>query len=496
MRSDPPPPNVVIEPEVTLPQVTLPEVTLLDVIPEELARRARMLPLHVSGGVLHVVHPPGAKDAVMLEDLRMHAGAFDAVTQVHPDAISHLLVAYARRTIATVAHDAVPAAPDAVRLLDALLELAIGSGASDLHLLPTADGLRVRQRIDGDLHPVVDVPVVSAPSLVARAKVRSSLDVAERRLPQDGRFRHVIPDGSVDVRVATMPTRFGERVTLRLLPDGPSGVVLEDLGLPAAALTALTQAVDTSVGLVVVCGPTGSGKTTTLHALLTRLARGPRNIVTLEDPIERIVAGTSQTQIDATHGLGFADGLRHLLRHDPDVMLIGEIRDEETARLAVEAAHTGHLVLTSLHAVDAPGALTRLSELGVPAAMLADTVRVVVAQRLLARPCADCEGDHDDGPCTACMGAGTRGRSAIAEVLELDARLRALLRDGRGPAVHHDALSDAVAPRLRDVALERADAGLARHHDAIRTTAPTTPPTSPLPSSSARSPAAVGTLGI
>ena len=449
---------------------------LLDAVPEDLAREAQALPVHVTGGVLHVRTTPGTHDLGTLELLRMHVGAYDVTAEQHPDTVHHLLVAYADRTLGRGVLQAsgasTPRTVDAVAMLDALLDLAVGSDASDLHLLPTSEGLRVRQRIDGDLHDVAEVVASTAVRLVARAKVRASLDVAERRLPQDGRFSHAIPGGTIDVRVATMPTRFGERVTLRLLPDGPSGLALDGLGLSESTLAALGRAVGRDDGLVLICGPTGSGKTTTLHALLTHLATGPRNVVTLEDPIERIVAGTSQTQVDPAHGLDFAQGLRHLLRHDPDVVLVGEVRDRETARLAVEAAHTGHLVLSSLHAVDAPGALARLSELGVAAPMLADTVRVVVAQRLLALPCPACAGAGAGAAvrCAACTGAGTRGRSAVAETLELDERLRELLRDGRGAAVHHAALAAAVSPRLREVALERAAAGLARDTDAVRAT--------------------------
>lgn len=442
-----------------------------------------MLPVHVTGGVLHVRAAGSVHDQQALETLRMYVGAYDVIAEQHPDTVAHLLVAYAARTMRssglTASGSTSPQGTfDAVAALDALLDLAIGNDASDLHLLPTSKGLRVRQRIDGDLHDVTDITgtgtetgtTAAAATLVARVKVRASLDVAERRLPQDGRFSHAVPGGSVDVRVATMPTRFGERVTLRLLPDGPSGVDLEGLGLSDATLRALERAVARDDGLVLLCGPTGSGKTTTLHALLARLAGETRSIVTLEDPIERIVDGTSQTQVDAAHGLGFVDGLRHLLRHDPDVLLVGEVRDRETARLAVEAAHTGHLVLSSLHAVDAPGALTRLSELGVAAPMLAETVRVVVAQRLLALPCPGCDGTGARGGCTSCAGTGTRGRRAVAETLELDEELRTLLRDGHGPATHHAALAAAVSPRLREAALGRVADGLARHTDAMRAT--------------------------
>ena len=443
-----------------------PAATLLDRVPARLARRARALPSALEGGVLRVRSVTGADDDPELDVMRAHVSAYDVVAEHDVDAVRHLLRVYAHHTLPRVLDDP-------VALLDALLDLAVGSDASDVHLEATAAGMRVRQRIDGDLHAVVDVPAWTVDALVSRTKVRAGLDVAERRLPQDGRLRHELPGGVIDVRVATMPTHDGERITLRLLPDGPGGVVLTDLGLPPHVTEALERAVRARDGLVVVCGPTGSGKTTTLHALLTLAAADARNVMTLEDPVERVVAGTSQTQVAPMHGLTFATGLRHLLRHDPDVLMVGEIRDRETAQLAVESAQTGHLVLTSLHAVDAPSALTRLVELGVPTGLVADTVRLVVAQRLLALPCPDCRGPargSGGATCPGCAGAGTRGRSAVAEVLEPDVALRSLLRDGRGPGAHHDALAAAVTPRLREVALERARDGLARHDDALHAT--------------------------
>lgn len=444
-----------------------PDPMLLDAVPMRLARAACALPERLEAGVLHVRSLRGDDADPALDELRIEAGAADVRATPDPDAVRHLLVAYARHRLPGVLDDA-------VALLDALLDLAAGSDASDLHLEADAAGMRVRQRVDGDLHDVVRVPAATVPSLVARTKVRAGLDAAERRLPQDGRLSHDLPDGTLDVRVATMPVRDGERVTLRLLPDGPDGLALTRLGFAADVVLALDRAACAGDGLVVLCGPTGSGKTTTLHALLARIAAGRRNVVTLEDPIERVIAGTSQTQVAPDHGLTFADGLRHLLRHDPDVLLVGEVRDRTTAELAVEAARTGHLVLTSLHARDAPAALGRLHELGIGGASIADTVRLVVAQRLLARPCPDCDGtggatDRDAG-CAACGGTGTRGRSAIAEVLMLDAGLRALLRTGGDPGRHHATLAAAVTPRLREVALERAAQGHARTDDAVRAT--------------------------
>jgi type II secretory ATPase GspE/PulE/Tfp pilus assembly ATPase PilB-like protein len=441
------------------PAPAAPDPSLLDAIPPSLARRTRALPVRLEGGTLHVRCAVGSQERD-LDVLRVHVGAYELRSEPHPDTVRHLLAAYARHAIPRLLDDP-------VGLLDALLDLAVGSDASDVHLASTEVDLRAQQRIDGALHDVVRIPTSTSASLIARTKVLAGLDVAERRMPQDGRLRHATPDGPVDVRVATMPTRTGERLTLRLLPDDPSGLALDRLGLGDATVATLERAIRSTAGLILLCGPTGSGKTTTLHALLHRLVGGPRNVVTLEDPVERLILGASQTQIAPEQGLTFATGLRHLLRHDPDVLLVGEIRDRETAHLAIEAAHTGHLVLTSLHAIDAPAALTRLGELGLPGALLADTVRVVVAQRLLAVPCPDCTATPVERTCSACAGTGTRGRSAVAEVLELDGALRTLLRDGRAPSAYHRELAAATRPRLREVALARADAGLARHTDAV-----------------------------
>jgi type II secretory ATPase GspE/PulE/Tfp pilus assembly ATPase PilB-like protein len=404
-----------------------------------------------------------------LDVLRIEAGAHDVVVHVVADVTASITRAYGARrlTALLLSHS-----DDAVALLDALLDDAFGRGASDLHLDATPEGILARRRIDGDLHDAARLDGALRGPLLARIKVLAGLDAAERRLPQDGRFEHEVVGGAVDVRVATLPTRHGERATLRLLARDATAADLGLLGLSEACVSAIVRVTDAADGLVVVCGPTGSGKTTTLHAMLARLTRSPRNIVTLEDPIERVVPGTSQTQIEPSLGLTFEVGLRHLLRHDPDVMLVGEVRDSETARLAVEAAHTGHLVLASLHSIDAPSAFARLTELGVPVPLVADTLRLVVAQRLLAIPCSTCagHGTTEHLPCPACGGSGTHGRSAVAETIEVDDALRRTLRADPGPAVLHAALTAACRPRLREIAVARASAGGARSSDAVHRT--------------------------
>jgi type II secretory ATPase GspE/PulE/Tfp pilus assembly ATPase PilB-like protein len=463
------------------PPPSHPTAAALDVVPEQLARRARLLPLILVEGVLHVatedVSPTDVgPEAGALDVMMIAADAQEVVLHRLHDVDARILRAYGARRLA---HLVEACSDDAVAVLDALLDEAAGYGASDLHLDATPEGLWVRRRIDGELHDVGVLDAGLRVPMLARIKVRAGLDAAERRLPQDGRFEHETLGGALDVRVATLPTRHGERATLRLLARDARAADLELLGLPTDCVAAIVRASDTGDGLIIVCGPTGSGKTTTLHAVLARLTRSRRNIVTLEDPIERVVPGTSQTQIDASLGLTFAAGLRHLLRHDPDVMLVGEIRDSETALLAVEAAHTGHLVLASLHAVDAPSAFARLVELGAPVPLVAETLRLIVAQRLLAVPCPHCGGassrdgrvgrDGRDG-CDGCDGRGTVGRSAVAETIELDDELRVALRADDGPAARHAALVGACRPRLRDIALARAQAGLARHADATQRT--------------------------
>ncbi|MGA1774158.1 MAG: GspE/PulE family protein [Nitriliruptoraceae bacterium] len=451
-----------------------PEPDALAAVPVDLARRTRVLPLTLRAGGRRGGGAPRTGGDVDLEEVRIRAGAVAVEAVTVADPVAALLVAHADRTLRSVgvgptASDTGTSdagGPDAVAVLDAVLDAAVGRGSSDVHLEPVPAGLRVRLRRDGDLHVLGVVPAELRDAVVARVKVRADLDVAERRAPQAGRLVHPPPPGMVDVRVAPLPARPRERVTLRLLPRGEVAD-LDALGLPDEVGRALVAAGGATDGLVVVCGPTGSGKTTTLHALLARIALGARAVMTIEDPVEREVAGTSQTQVDPAAGLGFATGLRHLLRHDPDVLLVGEVRDAETAALAVEAARTGHLVLTSLHAVDAPSALDRFGDLGLPPARVLPVLRLVVAQRLLALPCPACTGGTG---CRDCDGTGARGRTAVAEALPFDAALRAGVLGAADATAARATLHAGCRPRLREVALARAAEGRARPLDAFAST--------------------------
>ena len=348
-----------------------------------------------------------------------------------------------------------------IRLINALVAQAVQRGASDIHLEPSpggeADGdmpgMAVRLRHDGIMEEVLRLPAAIAPMLVSRVKVMARLDIAEKRLPQDGRISLTLGARALDVRVSTLPARGGERVVMRILDQSAVGLELKDLGLDAATQGALTEALSSPNGIILVTGPTGAGKTTTLYAALKLLNDGKRNILTVEDPVEYAVPGVGQTQVDTRVGLTFAQGLRAILRQDPDVVLVGEIRDRETAEIAVQAALTGHLVLSTVHANSAAGAITRLRDFGVETFLIAATLRAVVAQRLVRLVCPSCVTEEPLAPglarriglpagipvakangCDRCRHSGYTGRKGLFELITADGPVRALINDGAGEA--------------------------------------------------------------
>lgn len=326
-------------------------------------------------------------------------------------------------------HDA-----DVVQQVETLLTSALSMNASDIHVEPFQDGLRVRFRIDGLLREIVTLPATLAPRVVSRLKIMSNLDISEKRLPQDGRYRlQPANEKPADFRVSTCPVIHGEKVVLRLLEQGNASLPLNALGMLPEQLALLERVLSRPQGLVLVTGPTGSGKTITLYAALVRLNAVMRNIATVEDPVEILLNGINQVAINPKTGLDFATVLRALLRQDPDVLMIGEIRDRETAEIAVKAAHTGHLVLSTLHTTSAAESLVRLQHMGIAAWLLATSLSLVIAQRLVRVLCVHCripdtEGTFKAQGCSRCN-QGYQGRTGIFEVLNLDDTLRdAILR--------------------------------------------------------------------
>jgi len=337
-----------------------------------------------------------------------------------------------------------------IKLVNLMLLEALKDRASDVHVESGADGLRVRQRIDGVLHDMATHPAHYQAAVVSRIKIMANLNIAERRVPQDGRIRLRLSDRDIDVRVSTMPTVHGESVVLRLLDQGGGALGLPDLGMDNATSAQFVRLVERPNGIVLVTGPTGSGKTTTLYAALQRINSPEVKIVTVEDPVEYQIDGLTQIPVNPKAGRTFAGALRSILRHDPDVIMVGEMRDRETAEIAIQAALTGHLVFSTLHTNDAPGGITRLLDMGIEPYLVAATVQGILAQRLVRTICDGCARSHrleaeerrrvaeavpDHGEprfrigegCLLCADTGYRGRTGIYEVMTMTEGLRNLV---------------------------------------------------------------------
>ncbi len=374
----------------------------------------------------------------------------------------------------------------AIRLINGIISDAARQGVSDIHIEPYETGLVVRMRMDGVLRETLRMPAHVAPVVVSRIKVMARLDIAERRLPQDGRIGLTLGGKLIDVRVSTLPSRGGERVVLRILDKDNAGIDFDGLGMDASVMALFRSALAEPNGIVLVTGPTGSGKTTTLYAGLKLLNDGSRNILTVEDPVEYAVDGVGQTQINPQVGLSFATGLRAILRQDPDTVMVGEIRDRETADIAVQAALTGHLVLSTVHTNDAVGAITRLRDMKVEPFLIASTVRAVLAQRLVRRLCAACRRPvqaaaslkavlgvepgttiHEPGGCSACGGSGYKGRIGLFEAIRVDDALRRLINAGGDEAAitaHAFRSADTLAAAARSLVL----GGVTSPEEAVR----------------------------
>lgn len=312
---------------------------------------------------------------------------------------------------------------DLVRDLHRLIQRAVSMSASDIHFEPMESQLRVRFRVHGMLRDIHTFESAQRDQVVARIKLMSKLDVTERRDAQNGRFKFPADGRVIDLRVSTLPLHDGESVVLRLLEFSLSQLSLQDLGFSDSVAESMQQAISTQQGLILITGPTGSGKSTTVYSLLNQLNKSEQKLISIEDPVELNILGINQIQVDDEYGLSFSAALKTVLRQDPDVIMVGEIRDAETAQLAAQAALTGHLVLATLHTASAASAITRLQNLGLPEYLISSTVRAVLAQRLLRCKCESCASSDD---CAVCMGSGYSGRTTIAELLPTTAFSKAL----------------------------------------------------------------------
>jgi type IV pilus assembly protein PilB len=378
-----------------------------------------------------------------------------------------------------------------IKLVNLMLVQAIKDRASDIHIEPFEKQLRLRYRVDGVLYDSTAPPKGLQPAIASRIKIMANLDIAERRLPQDGRFRIKLAGREVDLRVSILPTIHGEKIVMRVLDKGNLNMNLESLGLAPDELQKFKNAIDAPHGMILMTGPTGSGKTSTLYAVLTQLNTSDVNIVTVEDPVEYQMLGVNQVQVKPEVGLTFAGGLRSILRQDPDIVMVGEIRDSETADIAVKAALTGHLVLSTLHTNDSPGAIARMVDMGIEPFLVSSSVLMVCAQRLLRKTCPHCKEAfkvpadvitrlslsqeeaaantyYRGRGCSRCKDTGFLGRMAILEVLAITNALREqILHDTSAKSLKDLALKEGLKT-LRMSGLEKAKAGLTSLDEVLR----------------------------
>ncbi len=491
-------------PFVDLDEVTV-DLSLAARVPEQLARRYRALPITREGDVV-VVAMANPADVFAIDDIRTIVRADVKPVMADPEQIADVIarsgqgdeqvqeaIRLALRASQPAEEPEVRQAPQPVavedapilRFVDLLIARAVQDRASDIHVEPSSEGLRIRFRVDGVLHEVMSPPKVLQAGILSRIKVMADIDIAERRLPQDGRVTMTVGDRQVDLRVATVPTVHGEAAVIRILRRTSEHTRLSELGLLPDQRARFEAAFRNPWGAVVVTGPTGSGKTTTLYAALRELNHPSRNIITVEDPVEYRLDGIKQVQINPKAGLTFANALRSFLRADPDVILVGEIRDRETATIAIEASLTGHLVLSSLHTNDAASTPMRLLEMGVEPFLVTSSLRGVLAQRLARRLCDRCRvptllpaeeveaiGIPDelrapDGSfscfrsagCPACGHTGFRGRFAVHELLVMsDEVVHAVLARATSREVREEAIRAGMVT-LRDDGLRKVAAG-------------------------------------
>ncbi len=376
-----------------------------------------------------------------------------------------------------------------VKLVNSIMEQAVREAASDIHIEPFEKVTRVRYRVDGSLFDAIDFTRKLHPAVSSRIKIMANIDISEKRRPQDGRILIKTLNKNIDLRVSTLPTIYGEKVVLRLLDQSNAMVGLEKLGLEQPDREQVDKIIGTPYGIVLVTGPTGSGKSTTLYSVLERLSKPEVNIITVEDPVEYTMTGINQIQVNEKAGLTFSEALRSILRQDPDKIMVGEIRDLETAQLAVRAALTGHLVLSTLHTNDAPSATVRLIEMGIAPFLVSSSLIAVVAQRLIRKLCENCKQEYelpdkiaeDVGlpkgsvvykpvGCETCRGTGYKGRSGIYEIMKVDEEIKNLILEGAaGHRIQHEAIKKGMMT-LRDSGLIKVRDGVTSLEEVLQVT--------------------------
>jgi type IV pilus assembly protein PilB len=477
-----------------------PQPEAVDRFPERLARRYEVAPVRIDPDGILVLAFTDPTNLQLADDVRIALGETFRIAVGDPAALPGTLGRAYRRGIQVIELEPLDGADvlvddirdvassrPTINLVNSILTTAMEVGASDVHVEPRRDQLLVRARVDGVMRELATIPKHAQAAVASRLKIMGGLDIAERRLPQDGRASVRFGGDPLDLRVAVLPTRHGEQIVIRLLKGGTLRPTFQSLSMSADAEAAFLQAIRQPYGAVVVCGPTGSGKTTTLYAALDALNDADRVVMTIEDPIEYELDGANQVEVDDRAGLSFARGLRTILRSDPDVLLVGEIRDEETAATAIRAAMTGHLVLTSLHAHNAASAIVRLRDMGVEPGLLASSLNCIVAQRLARRLCVHCREPYRAAAeeampglgasevtlyrsrgCTRCAYTGYVGRVALHEVMPIRGDVRALVEES-AEAIFAEAVAQGMST-LRADGIRQALAGACSLEEIARVT--------------------------
>ncbi|GAM08767.1 type II secretion system protein E [Geobacter sp. OR-1] len=484
------------------------DTALLNKLPLTFARSRQVLPLRLDDGAL-LVAMGDPTDLPALDELGdLYAASAQGVVVPAKEVLDAVNRLYSRMagsaqevveelegeelsTIATeLSHpkdllDLTDEAP-VIRLLNSILFQAVKERASDIHIEPFERELEVRFRIDGVLYRMLTPPKVVQEALISRVKIMSSLNIAEKRLPQDGRLRVIVAGRDVDIRVSIVPTFFGERVVLRLLDKQKGVISLSHIGLGEKQVSLMERLLARSNGIILVTGPTGSGKTTTLYAALTRLNSPDKNIITIEDPVEYQLKGVGQIQVNAKIDLTFANGLRSVLRQDPDIIMVGEIRDAETAEIAMQASLTGHLVLSTLHTNDAATAVTRLVDMGIEPFMVASTLSAVIAQRLVRVICPHCREEYTPDReypgltlpprifrgkgCDKCYNLGTIGRVGIYEMLLIDSEICSMIMQRKPAGLIKEYAAAQGMATLREDGLAKVASGITTIEELLRVT--------------------------
>jgi len=456
--------NYIIDPDV------------VSFLPERLARKHKMIPLFRVKDYLTVamidplniiaideakatsgfsIQPIKAEEKDILKAIEQYYDVSNSIEEIINNLKGRGMDFVSEEKLDLVKLQRITEEPPVIKLVNLIIAQAIKDYASDIHIEPEEENVRVRFRIDGFMHTFISFPRAMELPIIPRIKVVSGLDIVQRRLPQDGRFRVRIEDREVDLRISTFPVAFGEKVVIRLLSRETALFGLEKLGFSKENLDKLEVLINKPYGIILVTGPTGSGKTSTLYASLTKLNSQSKNITTLENPREYLLAGINQGEVNDEIGFSFANGLRAILRQDPDIIMVGEIRDVETAQIAIRAALTGHLVLSTLHTNDAAGAVTRLRDMGIEPFLIASGVIVVIAQRLVRVICAHCKESYKPTEevyerlgvsrdtkivlsrgkgCMSCRHTGYKGRIALFELMVIDGSLRGIIAENSSAA--------------------------------------------------------------